>query len=122
VHLHGNLLLRDAWVWPSLPLGGTTANTLVFVAGGIAGIIGNPGGTLVTLIFGDRCIDMLLSLQRLSWYATLLFPEYDQLTPSQVRLQGDFAKPPEKRFNYKHCFDALFRVCDTLNLMLLKLS
>ncbi|KAF7333598.1 hypothetical protein MSAN_02418800 [Mycena sanguinolenta] len=21
-----------------------------------------------------------------------------------VRLQGDFAKPPEKRFNYKHCF------------------
>ncbi|KAG5352633.1 hypothetical protein C0989_001358 [Termitomyces sp. Mn162] len=26
-----------------------------------------------------------------------------------VRLQGDFAKPPEKRFNYKHCFDALFR-------------
>jgi hypothetical protein len=27
-----------------------------------------------------------------------------------VRLQGDFAKPPEKRFNYKHCFDALFRV------------
>lgn len=27
-----------------------------------------------------------------------------------VRLQGDFAKPPEKRFNYKHCFDALFRM------------
>jgi len=27
-----------------------------------------------------------------------------------VRLQGDFAKPPEKRFNYKHCFDGLFRV------------
>jgi hypothetical protein len=27
-----------------------------------------------------------------------------------VRLQGDFAKPPEKRFNYKHCLDALFRV------------
>ena len=27
-----------------------------------------------------------------------------------VRLQGDFAKPPEKRFNYKHCFDALYRV------------
>jgi len=30
-----------------------------------------------------------------------------------VRLQGDFAKPPEKRFNYKHCFDALFRVSGT---------
>ena len=29
---------------------------------------------------------------------------------TQVRLQGDFAKAPEKRFNYKHCFDALFRV------------
>ena len=28
-----------------------------------------------------------------------------------VRLQGHFAKPPEQRFNYKHCFDALFRVC-----------
>jgi len=27
-----------------------------------------------------------------------------------VRLQGDFAKPPEKRFNYKHCLDALFRM------------
>ena len=27
-----------------------------------------------------------------------------------VRLQGDFAKPFEKRFNYKNCFDALFRV------------
>jgi hypothetical protein len=26
-----------------------------------------------------------------------------------VRLQGDFAKP-EKRFNYKNCFDARFRV------------
>ncbi|KAH9027279.1 dicarboxylic acid transporter [Lactarius hengduanensis] len=23
---------------------------------------------------------------------------------------GDFAKAPEKRFNYKHCFDALFRM------------
>ncbi|EIW75486.1 mitochondrial carrier [Coniophora puteana RWD-64-598 SS2] len=23
---------------------------------------------------------------------------------------GDFAKPPEKRFNYKHCLDALFRM------------
>jgi len=27
-----------------------------------------------------------------------------------VRLQGDFAKAPEKRFNYKNCFDALFRM------------
>jgi len=27
-----------------------------------------------------------------------------------VRLQSDLAKPAEKRFNYKHCFDALFRV------------
>lgn len=27
-----------------------------------------------------------------------------------VRLQGDFAKPPEKRFNYKHSIDALYRV------------
>lgn len=27
-----------------------------------------------------------------------------------VRMQGDFAKAPEKRFNYKHCFDGLYRV------------
>lgn len=27
-----------------------------------------------------------------------------------VRMQGDFAKPPEKRLNYKNCFDGLFRV------------
>lgn len=27
-----------------------------------------------------------------------------------VRMQGDMAKPPEKRLNYKHCFDALFRM------------
>ncbi|KAJ7899916.1 mitochondrial carrier domain-containing protein [Mycena leptocephala] len=27
-----------------------------------------------------------------------------------VRLQGDFVKPLEKRFNYKNCFDALFRM------------
>jgi len=44
------------------------------MAGGIAGIVGNPGEIVM------------------------------------VRLQGDFAKPPEKRFNYKHCFDALFRM------------
>ena len=25
-------------------------------------------------------------------------------------MQGDLGKPPEKRLNYKHCFDALFRV------------
>jgi len=44
------------------------------MAGGIAGLVGNPGEIVM------------------------------------VRLQGDFAKPPEKRFNYKHCFDALFRM------------
>ncbi|KAF8623253.1 hypothetical protein AX17_007499 [Amanita inopinata Kibby_2008] len=44
------------------------------MAGGIAGLIGNPGEIVM------------------------------------VRLQGDFAKPVEKRFNYKHCFDALFRM------------
>ncbi|KAG8928331.1 Mitochondrial dicarboxylate transporter [Tulasnella sp. 418] len=27
-----------------------------------------------------------------------------------VRMQGDFAKPPEKRLNYKHVFDGLFRM------------
>ena len=27
-----------------------------------------------------------------------------------VRMQGDMAKPPEKRPNYKHCLDALARM------------
>ncbi|KAH8116624.1 mitochondrial carrier domain-containing protein [Phellopilus nigrolimitatus] len=27
-----------------------------------------------------------------------------------VRLQGDFAKPHEKRLNYKNCFDGIYRV------------
>ncbi|KAJ7870861.1 mitochondrial carrier domain-containing protein, partial [Mycena leptocephala] len=27
-----------------------------------------------------------------------------------VRLQGNFAKPPEQQFNYKNCFDVLFRM------------
>ncbi|KAK0224809.1 mitochondrial carrier domain-containing protein [Armillaria nabsnona] len=44
------------------------------MAGGVAGLVGNPGEIVM------------------------------------VRLQGDFAKPPEKRFNYKHCIDALFRM------------
>lgn len=57
---------KDAPAW-KLALAGS-------MAGGIAGLIGNPGEIVM------------------------------------VRLQGDFAKPPEKRFNYKHCFDALFRM------------
>ncbi|CAE6523588.1 unnamed protein product [Rhizoctonia solani] len=44
------------------------------MAGGIAGIVGNPGEILM------------------------------------VRMQGDFAKSPEKRLNYKHCFDGLFKM------------
>ncbi|KAJ1305640.1 hypothetical protein OPQ81_000637 [Rhizoctonia solani] len=44
------------------------------MAGGIAGIVGNPGEILM------------------------------------VRMQGDFAKPPEKRLNYKHCFDGLYKM------------
>jgi len=57
---------KDAPAW-KLALAGS-------MAGGIAGLVGNPGEIVM------------------------------------VRLQGDFAKPPEKRFNYKHCFDALFRM------------
>ncbi|KAI0746269.1 dicarboxylic acid transporter [Daedaleopsis nitida] len=44
------------------------------MAGGIAGLVGNPGEILM------------------------------------VRLQGDFAKPPEKRLNYKHSLDGLYRM------------
>jgi len=44
------------------------------MAGGIAGVVGNPGEILM------------------------------------VRMQGDFAKPPEKRLNYKHCFDGLYKM------------
>jgi dicarboxylate transporter 10 len=57
---------KDAPAW-KLALAGS-------MAGGIAGVIGNPGEIVM------------------------------------VRLQGDFAKAPEARFNYKHCFDALFRM------------
>lgn len=44
------------------------------MAGGISGIVGNPGELIM------------------------------------VRLQGDFAKPPEKRLNYKNCIDGLIRM------------
>jgi hypothetical protein len=64
-----------------------------FAAGGIAGLIGNPGGTSSVPSFQVIFVGLTTSLEIV-----------------MVRLQGDFAKPPEKRFNYKHCFDALFRV------------
>jgi len=44
------------------------------MAGGLAGLVGNPAEIIM------------------------------------VRLQGDFAKPPEKRLNYKNCFDGLYRM------------
>ncbi|KAF8507534.1 mitochondrial carrier domain-containing protein [Gautieria morchelliformis] len=44
------------------------------MAGGIAGVVGNPAEIIM------------------------------------VRMQGDFAKAPEKRLNYKNCFDGLFRM------------
>ena len=64
------------------------------VAGGIAGFVGNPGGAY--------------PLKYHSWRVTQSRIHLTEIV--MVRLQGDFAKPPEKRFNYKHCFDALFRV------------
>jgi len=57
---------KDAPAWRLVAAGG--------MAGGIAGLVGNPGEIVM------------------------------------VRLQGDFAKPPEKRFNYKHSIDALYRM------------
>lgn len=68
----------------------------VVTAGSIAGVVGNPGE-----------IVMVCHLTRLDLSSCNLIC---RATSTQVRLQGDFAKPPEKRFNYKHCFDALFRV------------
>jgi len=44
------------------------------MAGGISGLVGNPGEIIM------------------------------------VRLQADMAKPVDKRLNYKHCFDGLFRM------------
>ncbi|KAG5648685.1 hypothetical protein DXG03_000031 [Asterophora parasitica] len=64
------------------------------MAGGIAGLVGNPGGA------SSVCLPVLTPPSP-SWL-------YSEIV--MVRLQGDFAKPPEKRFNYKHCFDALFRM------------
>ncbi|KAF9238238.1 mitochondrial carrier domain-containing protein [Melanogaster broomeanus] len=63
------------------------------MAGSIAGIVGNPGEVVMV---------------RAPPNYHLLLPQLTRIPP--VRLQGDLAKPPEKRFNYKHCFDALFRV------------
>jgi dicarboxylate transporter 10 len=34
-----------------------------------------------------------------------------------VRMRGDFAKPPEKRLNYKHCFDGLYKVTNQYRLV-----
>ena len=65
---------------------------IIYAAGGIAGLVGNPGGVFVTLI------------------ARVIVSNFGTTEIVMVRLQGDFAKPPEKRFNYKNCFDALFRV------------
>ena len=66
-------------------------------AGGIAGFVGNPGGAF--------CTSLLPPL-----IARVIYFNPCNTEIVMVRLQGDFAKPPEKRFNYKHCFDALFRV------------
>lgn len=68
--LHATSKDEPAW---KLALAGT-------MAGGIAGLVGNPGEIVM------------------------------------VRLQGDFAKPVERRFGYKHCFDALFRVSEPVSL------
>ncbi|KAF8671497.1 mitochondrial carrier family [Rhizoctonia solani] len=48
------------------------------MAGGIAGVVGNPGGPSLSL--------------------------------AASRITCDFAKPPEKRLNYKHCFDGLYKM------------
>lgn len=46
MHLRGNLPLRDVWVCIKVGPAQATANTLPFIAGGIAGTIGNPAGSL----------------------------------------------------------------------------
>lgn len=62
------------------------------MAGGISGFVGNPGGKIkawmtVSLLFTNSISEIIM-----------------------VRLQGDAAKPPAQRYNYKNCFDALFSV------------
>ena len=48
--------------------------------------------------------------QRSSWFILRTSPASSiHLFHQQVRLQGDMAKPLDKRLNYKHCFDGLFR-------------
>lgn len=96
--LHGSLPLLGAWVraTPTFPL----VHPLIHVhtAGGIAGLVGNPGGASIFLSLIDTMVT-----------------DTSLLEIVMVRLQGDFAKAPEKRFNYKHCFDALFRVSSGLS-------
>jgi hypothetical protein len=62
-----------------------------------------------------RCVCLLSRITRY-----LLIDVHAEIV--MVRLQGDFAKPPEKRFNYKNCFDALFRVRLSLPVFIPSLS
>ncbi|KAG7441521.1 uncharacterized protein BT62DRAFT_1080055 [Guyanagaster necrorhizus] len=55
-------------------------------------------------LFVDSCRPLA------SFYLVVLLVSLGILEIVMVRLQGDFAKPLEKRFNYKNCIDALFRM------------
>ena len=97
----GRTLLRGSLDWLAVWVRCMSSHQFVIppynfdcpLAGGIAGLVGNPGG-------------LCPCPPSRQWTVT----DVGSLEIVMVRLQGDFAKPPEKRFNYKHCFDALFRV------------
>jgi len=63
------------------------------MAGAVAGVVGNPGGEG--------------GLNPVCWWLIWLRHALEII---MVRMQGDFAKAPEKRLGYKNCFDGLFRV------------
>ncbi len=68
-----------------------------FLAGGIAGLVGNPGGAHE--VSPRACPEQNANF---TWHTNVEI--------IMVRMQGDFAKPPEKRLNYKNCLDGLYRV------------
>jgi len=100
IHRCGNCCALVVWVRKVRYLTSRILKIHLYLpsAGGIAGFVGNPAGTSSHL---PTCRTRMRSWSGICWL---------YLEIVMVRLQGDFAKPPEKRFNYKNCFDALFRV------------
>lgn len=81
--------------------------------GGLRVSSGTPEVRSIATLSRALTLMLIRSAQRSSWYASHS-PEIRTWTfnapRTQVRMQGDYGKPADKRLNYRHCFDGLFRV------------